>query len=90
MALGAPPNLVAAAFLLKAGGLGLAAGTAGALLGLGTALLVGHHWAGTAISPLVGTTAGAVAAAVAISLAAAVWPARQAANLDPCTCFQEV
>lgn len=90
MALGAPPNLVASVFLLRAGALGLVAGASGAVLGLGLALFVGQQWAGAAISPLVGTTFAAVFAAVAISLVAAVFPARQAANLDPCICFQEV
>lgn len=90
MALGAAPNLVAGVFLLKAGGLGLVAGTLGAILGLVAALLVGHQWAGAAVTPLVGMTILAIATAVVISLIAAVWPARQAANLDPCICFQEV
>lgn len=90
MALGASPNLVASVFLLKAGGLGLGAGTVGALLGLGVALLFGHQWAGTEVTPLLGLTAAAIVAAIVISLVAAAWPARQAANLDPCVCFQEV
>ena len=90
MALGATPNVVASVFLMKAGGLGLVAGFAGAILGLVAAVFVGQQVAGTEVSPLVGTTSLAVVAAVAISLFAALWPARQAANLDPCTCFQEV
>lgn len=89
MALGAGPRLVAAIFLVKAGGLGLVAGLAGAILGLVVAILFGHQWAGTAVTPMLGLTAAAVAAAIAISLAAAAWPARQAAALDPCVCFQE-
>jgi len=90
MALGATPNLVAGIFLLKATGLGLIAGVIGAALGLIAALVFGHHWAGTAVSPMLGVTFAAIAAATLISLVAALLPARQAANLDPCICFQEV
>jgi putative ABC transport system permease protein len=90
MALGASPRYVAAIFLLKAIWLGLAAGTIGALIGLAVAVWGGPQWALANVEPLPGLTAGAIGAALAVSLVAAYWPARRAARMDPCVCFQEI
>ena len=90
MAIGATPRFVQRLFLLKALLLGLVAGTIGCLLGLTTAVLVGPHWAGVAVAPLPGLAVLAVGAATLLAVLAAYWPARQAAKLDPCLCFQEV
>ncbi len=90
MAMGATPNFVLTLFLAKALLLGLFAGTLGSLLGLVTALLAGPRWAGVAISPLPVTSLLAVLIATAVALLAAYLPARQAAKMDPCLCFQEV
>jgi putative ABC transport system permease protein len=90
LALGASPNLIAGMFLTKALWLGLVAGTGGALLGIAAAVILGPQWAGTSVTPLPWLSLAAVLAALAISLGAAYWPARQAAQLDPCLCFQEV
>lgn len=89
MALGATPRFIAGLFLLKATWLGLAGGIGGCVLGLGLAMALGPQWAGVTVSPLFDTVAIATVAALLVTLFAAFWPARQAAHLDPCTCFQE-
>jgi putative ABC transport system permease protein len=90
MALGATPGFVLRLFLTKALILGLFAGTFGCLLGVATAVVAGPSWAGVEVLPLPGTALLAIVAATCVSLFAAYWPARQAAKLDPCLCFQEV
>jgi putative ABC transport system permease protein len=90
MALGATPRLIARLFLLKAAWLGIVGGAGGCLTGAALAVWLGPHWAGVAVSPLVGPIALAILGALAMTLLAAYWPARQAARLDPCTCFREV
>jgi len=90
MAMGATPNLVLRLFLLKAAWLGMVGGVGGCLIGTALALWLGPQWAGVTVSPLLDLVALAVLAALAVTLLAAYWPARQAAQLDPCICFQEV
>ena len=90
MALGATPNLVSRIFLLKATWLGLLGGIGGTMIGVALAVWAGPRWAGVQVVPLVGVGGLACAAALLVTLTAAYWPARQAARLDPCTCFQEV
>jgi putative ABC transport system permease protein len=90
MALGATPSLVARMFLLKAGWLGLAGGIGGYAAGMVLAMVLGPQWAGVAVSPLPPVGLIAVGGAAGTALLAALWPARRAAALDPCTCFQEV
>lgn len=90
IALGASPWLVSQLFLLKAVWLALAGSLVGGLSGMTVALVLGPRWAGVAIQPLFGLISIAVAAAVALTIVAAYWPARRAAHLDPCLCFREV
>lgn len=90
MALGATPGLIARLFLLKATWLGIAGGVSGCLIGTAIAVLLGPSWAGIHVSPLPQLSVIAIAAALATTWAAAFWPSRQAATLDPCTCFREV
>lgn len=90
MALGATPGFVLKMFLAKALILGVIAGSLGCVLGLVTAVVAGPRWAGVEILPMPGTALLAVLAATLVALTAAYWPARQAARLDPCLCFQEV
>ena len=75
---------------MKALILGVVAGTVGCLLGLVTAIIAGPQWAGVAITPLWSLSLVAIVAATGIAVAAAYFPARHAAKLDPCSCFQEV
>jgi putative ABC transport system permease protein len=89
MALGATPGLVARLFLTKAAWLGAVGGVAGVVVGVTLAILLGPQWAGVAVSPLPLLSLGAVFAALAVALVAALWPAMRAARLDPCTCFQD-
>jgi putative ABC transport system permease protein len=90
MALGATPRLVSQLFLLKATWLGISGGLAGSVLGTLLAIWLGPQWAGVQISPLPQVGLLASVTALFVTLLAAYWPARQAARLDPCTCFQEV
>lgn len=90
MALGATPGYVARLFLLKALWLGLAGGLIGCLLGLAIATGLGPQWAGVVVRPLPSLCFAAVAGASVLAILAAYWPARRAARLDPCICFQEV
>lgn len=90
MALGATPRFIAGLFLLKATWLGVAGGIGGCVVGVGLAMLLGPQWAGVSVLPLFDTIATASVVALFVTLIAAFWPARQAAHLDPCACFQEV
>ena len=90
MALGATPGFVQRLFLGKACLLGLAAGTVGCFIGLAIAVLAGPSWAGVTVNVLPGTSLLAVAIACGLSVVSAWWPARNAARLDPCLCFQEI
>jgi putative ABC transport system permease protein len=90
MAIGATPGFVQCLFLMKALVLGLVAGSIGCVIGLLTAVMIGPQWAGVVVLPLPGLAVMAVGAATLLAVMAAYWPARQAAKLDPCLCFQEV
>jgi len=90
MALGATPNLILRIFLLKAVWLGLAGGIGGCVIGIGLAMVLGPQWAGVAVSPLPLLAVISIGSALAVTLLAAYWPARQAARLDPCICFKEI
>jgi putative ABC transport system permease protein len=90
MAMGATPGFIARLFLLKAIWLGILGSIVGSMLGVLTAIVLGTMWVNLAISPLPGLIAAAMATAVFVTTCAAYWPARAAAKLDPCICFQEV
>ncbi len=90
MALGATPRFVQSLFLGKALLLGLVAGTLGCVVGLATAVVAGPIWAGVSVAPLPTTSVLAILLATGLAVVSAWWPARQAAALDPCLCFQEV
>ena len=90
MALGATPSLVARMFLLKAWLLGIVGAVSGCVLGLIVAKVLGSQWAGVSVKPLPDLMGIAIVAALAVTTLAALWPARSAAKLDPCCCFQEV
>lgn len=89
MALGASRGFVCRLFLLKAVWLGLAGGIGGCLLGTGLAMILGPQWGGVRVSPLASLLVAAMVVTLMVTLVAAYLPARRAANLDPCICFQE-
>jgi len=90
MALGATPSVVARMFLLNAWLLGIVGAVSGCVLGLVVAKVLGSQWAGVSVKPLPDLMGIAILAALAVTTLAALWPARSAAKLDPCCCFQEV
>ena len=90
MALGATPGLIMRMFLLKAWALGTVGAILGSLLGLIVAVVLGSQWAGVTVTPLPSLIAIAVGSALLVTTVAAFWPARTAAKLDPCLCFQDV
>lgn len=90
MALGASPLFVKRLFLWKATSVGVLGGLAGSALGILLAVLISPRWLGVAVSPLWGLSSLAVLAAFGVAFVAAYWPAKRAALLDPCICFQEV
>lgn len=90
MAIGATPGFVTRLFLSKAWFLGLIGAISGSLAGVVVAVAVGPQWVGVSVVPLPGLLASAVGVALVVTTVAAYWPARAAAKLDPCCCFQEV
>jgi putative ABC transport system permease protein len=100
-ALGATRSQVRTLFLLEGGCVGLAGSLVGALLGAGLSRLTARYVAGTlagvfgvigqpargGVEPLV--LAGAIAAGVAWSVLAAVFPAMAAARVDPVRALQK-
>ena len=90
MALGATPSVASRLFLLKASWLGVVGGIGGSLIGTLVAVILGPPWAGVRVEALPSVGIIACICALLLTLAAAYWPARQAAQLDPCNCFREV
>ncbi|MBX3411485.1 MAG: ABC transporter permease [Pirellulales bacterium] len=90
MALGASPWYVARLFLWKALWLGAGGALIGSVLGVATAMALGSFWAGLVIVPLPELIFAAILTTLVVSACAAYLPARTAAKLDPCVCFQEV
>lgn len=89
MAIGATPRFISRLFLSKAFLFGSLGGLAGYLLGTLVATTFGSQWAGLSVQPLPSLALTAIMGATLVSTAASWWPARSAANLDPCVCFQE-
>lgn len=89
MALGATPGLLSRLILWKASLIGSVGGMAGLLLGGLAAVLLGPTMMNVAARPSLLASVIGVGGAVAVTLLASYWPARRAAGLDPCVCFQE-
>ena len=89
MAIGATPRFVSRLFLSKAVLFGSLGGLTGYLFGTLVATTIGSQWAGVAVTPLPALAFIAIGGATFVSTAASWWPARSAANLDPCVCFQD-
>tara|TARA_R110002111_G_C6007511_1_gene374234 strand:+ start:9328 stop:10545 length:1218 start_codon:yes stop_codon:yes gene_type:complete len=90
MALGATPRFVTQLFLAKAVLLGLAGGLAGYIVGSVLAMFLGPAFADVSVLPIPSLALLAAGTAILVTLIASYFPARQAANLDPCICFKEV
>lgn len=89
IAIGATPGCISRLFLSKAILFGSVGGLMGYVLGTGIATTVGSQWAGVAVAPLPILAFIAIGGATLVSTAASWWPARSAARLDPCVCFQD-
>jgi putative ABC transport system permease protein len=89
MALGATPGMVSRMILLKASAVGLFGGVCGLALGLIAAFLAGPQFLGVATSVSMNAVIIGMIVALIVALAASYPPARKAAHLDPCLCFQD-
>jgi putative ABC transport system permease protein len=90
MALGADSFLILRIFLLKALLLGFAGGVCGYLLGTVLAVFLGPRLAGVPVLPMPMLAVWATVISIGLALAASFFPARRAAQLDPCSTFQEI
>ncbi|MEM7312618.1 MAG: FtsX-like permease family protein [Planctomycetota bacterium] len=90
MALGATPGMVSRLILLKASTIGLLGGVLGLILGSAGALIVGRAMLGLPLVMSGSVVLLSVVVALAVSLLASYFPARLAARLDPCVCFQQI
>ncbi len=90
MALGAGSKIVLRIFLLKAVLLGLVGGVGGFALGTLLAVVMGPRIAGVPVLPMPTLLFWAILISCGIALAASYFPARRAAQLDPCASLQEV
>jgi len=89
MALGASPSLLGRLILWKASIIGCIGGVSGLALGIATASVVGPWALDVVARPSASAVGLGFTAAVLVTLLASYLPARRAATLDPCVCFQE-
>lgn len=90
MALGATPGMVSRLILLKASTVGLVGGFFGMGLGLVAAFVAGPQLLGVTTSVSLNAVITGMIVALMVALVASYPPARKAAHLDPCLCFQDV
>ena len=90
MALGATPGMISRMIIMKASTIGVAGGACGLLLGVAAAIVAGPWALNMAVSPSLSAALMGTVAAIVVTLIAATLPARRAAHLDPCVCFQDV
>lgn len=88
MALGATPSMVSRMILLKAAMVGIVGGICGLGLGLIVSQIAGPQLGVTTSISLKSVLIGQIVALI-VALIASYPPARKAANLDPCLCFQD-
>ena len=90
MALGATPGFVKRMMMLKAAVLGLVGGVVGIVAGTVSTWCLGPWLLELNVTLFAGPAWTGLVTALSIAMAASYLPARRAANLDPCVCFQEV
>ena len=89
MALGATPSMVSRMILLKASAVGIVGGVCGLTLGVAAAYLAGPQILGVATSVSIDAVMIGMVVALIVAIVASYPPARKAAHLDPCLCFQD-
>lgn len=89
MALGATPSMVSRMILLKASTVGVVGGVCGLALGLVAASVAGPHFLGVSTSVSFNAVMIGMIVALIVAVVASYPPARKAAHLDPCLCFQD-
>ncbi|MCP4887913.1 MAG: FtsX-like permease family protein [Planctomycetaceae bacterium] len=89
MALGATPGMISRMILLKASTVGVSGGVCGLGLGLMAAYVAGPQFLGVSTNVSMQAVMIGLVVAVIVSLVASYPPARKAAHLDPCLCFQD-
>ena len=90
MAMGANASTIMKMFLLKAFVLGLTGGIVGYVIGTGLAVVMGPKIARIPVLPLPWLMGAALCLSVLIAILASYFPARRAANTDPCVTIQEM
>ena len=89
MALGATPSMVSRMILLKAVVIGGIGGLCGLGLGIAAAYVAGPKFVGVATTVSFESVVAGLMIAVLVAVLASYPPARKAAHLDPCLCFQD-
>ena len=89
MALGATPSMVSRMILLKASAVGVVGGICGLTLGVVAAYVAGPQILGVATSVSIDAVMTGMVVASIVAIVASYPPARKAAHLDPCLCFQD-
>lgn len=89
MALGASPGLLRRLILMRASAIGMAGGVAGLAVGAIAAVLAGPQLLDVSVRVSAAAALTGTVAALGVALLASYFPARRAAQLDPCVCFQE-
>lgn len=89
MALGATPSMVSRMILFKASAVGVVGGICGLTLGVVAAYVAGPQILGVATSVSIDAVMTGMVVALIVAIVASYPPARKAAHLDPCLCFQD-
>ena len=88
MAIGATPRMVSQMILLKATLIGLIGAGVGLTMGLVAAISMGPYFLNLPIMISAEAATWGFASAILVAVLASYFPARKAASLDPCVCFQ--
>ena len=89
MALGATPSMISRMILMKAVAIGGIGGLCGLGLGILAAYVAGPKFVGVATTVSLESVIAGLMIAVLVAVLASYPPAKKAAHLDPCLCFQD-